>query len=238
MAFATGHMGKLVAIGVLALLSGCRQETAVPVAEKASQPAPVADVAPVVEDTTPFELEADFQPLKLEQFDVFGGEPETWKESGDVLVGSGRPRGYLYSKEPYQNFTWRCDLRFLRPSKLQDDAKFKGNTGFLVYITGEHKLWPVCIEIQGKNVQLGAIRENGGAEPVVVEDDEAARVKARKPVGQWNSIEIVSKDGALTSTVSGVQIATSKPGPLTSGLIGIQAEDFPFEIRRMRIRKD
>ena len=237
MVSAVGRSWAIVAIGILTFVTGCRQEAAAPTAEKTPNPDPTP-AAVVVEETTPFELETGFQLLKLENFDAFGAEPTTWKESGEILSCTGRPRGYLYSKEPHQNFTWRLDLRFVRPATLKEDAKFKGNTGLLVYINGEHKLWPVCIEIQGKNVQMGAIRENGGAEPVVVEDDDAARGKARKSVGQWNSIEIVSKDGALSATLNGTPIATSKPGPLTSGWIGIQAEDHPFEIRRMRIRQD
>ena len=111
-------------------------------------------------------------------------------------------------------------------------------TGFLVYITGEHKLWPMCLEVQGKHVQMAAIKENGGAEPVKAEDDDAARQQARKPVGQWNSLDIVSKDGALAVSLNGTPISKCEPDFLSEGLIGIQAEDHPFEVRRIRVRRD
>jgi hypothetical protein len=121
---------------------------------------------------------------------------------------------------------------------LKDESQFKGNTGFLMYITGEHKIWPVCLEVQGKYSEMGDIRENGGAEKVTKTDDNEARQNARKPVGQWNSLEIVSKDGTLAVSLNGTPVCKSEPDFLSEGMIGVQAEKFPFEVRRLRIRRD
>jgi len=183
-------------------------------------------------------LEADFRLLTLADFTSFPTEVTTWTEQQDRLISTGQPRGYLYTKDSFQNFTLRLDYKFPRPANLTDESKFKGNTGFLVYITGEAKIWPLCLEVQGKHVQMAAIKENGGAEPPVVKDDEVARQAARKSVGLWNSLEVVSKDGALSVSLNGTPISSSEPNFLSSGSIGIQAEDFPFEVRRMRIRVD
>lgn len=202
---------------------------------------PAASVAianPEVEPEPPFELESDFRLLTLADFTSFPAEVDTWSEQSDRLISTGKPRGYLYTKDSFQNFTLRLDYKFPRPANLTDETKFKGNTGFLVYITGEAKIWPLCLEVQGKHVQMAAIKENGGAEPPVVKDDEAARETARKAVGRWNSLEVVSKDGALNVILNGTPISSSEPNFLSSGSIGIQAEDFPFEVRRMRIRVD
>ena len=228
------------------ILAGCRGEVPVPKTgstpnastSTASTETTSASNTTATSVETPFEIESDFLPLSLDQFDNFGAEPETWMATADGIACSGKPRGYLYSKKPYQNFTWRLEYRFPRPENLKDEAKFKGNTGFLVYITGEHKLWPMCLEVQGKHIQMAAVKENGGAQPVTVEDDDSARQKARKPVGQWNSIEIISKEGELRVMLNGTPIAKSQPDFLSEGSIGIQAEDHPFEIRHMRIRID
>lgn len=229
-------------IGMLVLIMACGCQGEVPKSNgtgatksDATEPAAVFE-AEVPE--TPFELESGFQLLSRDDFDAFAAEPETWTATADGVSCTGKPRGYLYSKLPCENFTWRLDYRFPRPKSLKEDSKFKGNTGFLVYITGEQKLWPVCIEVQGKFIQMAAIKENGGADPVMVDDDEAAREKARNAVGKWNSLEIISKSGALAVSLNGTAISSAKSGPLMSGLIGIQAEDHPFEVRRMRIRKD
>lgn len=192
-----------------------------------------------VEATEPqFQLEEGFTLLTFSDFEAFGAESGTWEPTPEGVKCTGKPRGYLYTKQSFQNFTLRVDYRFPRPKSLQDDAKFKGNTGFLMYITGEHKLWPVSLEVQGKFVQMGAIKENGGAQPVTATDDDVARQKARRPVGQWNSLEIVSTNGVLAVSLNGVPISKCEPDFLSEGLIGIQSEDHPFEVRRLRIRPD
>jgi hypothetical protein len=234
---ARGQTALLCYSLTLAFVIGCRGEVPAKKDRPAVSPsAQVVETAEASPPETPFDLESDFVSLTLDQFDSFGADAETWKTTSDGIACSGKPRGYLYSKQPYQNFTLRLEYRFPRPESLKDDAKFKGNTGFLVYITGEHKLWPICLEVQGKHVQMAAIKENGGAQPVMVEDDDAARQKARKTVGQWNAIEIVSKAGGLHVLLNGTPVSQSQPDFLSEGPIGIQAEDYPFEVRRMRIR--
>lgn len=185
-----------------------------------------------------FEVEDDFQMLTFTDFDAFGAGVSTWTATDNGLTCLGKPKGYLYSKLEFRNFTWRLDYRFPRPENLRDETKFKGNTGFLVGISGEHKIWPMCLEVQGKHGQMAAIKENGGAVPVTTVDNEDARQKARKPLGQWNSIEIVSNEGALAVSLNGIPVSRSEPAINQTGMIGIQAEDHPFEVRRIRVRRD
>jgi hypothetical protein len=225
-----------------ALIAGCRPIAATSTTGPPPSPTEIAVPASPVESTSepesPFVLEAGFQELTLADFAPFAAQPDTWTETDDGLQCSGKPKGYLYSKDSLQNFTWKLEYRFPRPTSLSDESTFKGNTGFLVYINGEPKIWPVCLEVQGKHVQMGAIKENGGAQAPEVADDESARQAARKPVGHWNALEIVSRDGALTALLNGQQVASSQPAFLSAGSIGIQAEDHPFAVRRMRIRVD
>ena len=220
----------------ITLAIGCRGQVVEPTAP--SVEAKSIAVVEAVPPEQPFVLEDGFELLVFSDFESFAAEANTWSATADGLKCGGKPKGYLYSKQSYQNFTLRLDYRFPRPDNLQDEAKFKGNTGFLVYITGEHKLWPICLEVQGKHTQMAAIKENGGAEPVKTADDDVARQQARKPVGQWNSLEIVSKDGALTVHLNGTPISKSDPDFISEGPLGIQAEDHPFEVRRIRLKRD
>jgi hypothetical protein len=189
-------------------------------------------------DDLPFELESDFRPLTAGDFQQFPMDTMTWSFTEDVLSCTGKPKGYLYSTDNFANFTWRFEYRYPRPEKLTADDKFKGNTGFLVYITGEPKIWPVCLEVQGKHSDMAAVKENGGAQAPEVESDPDKRLTARKRVGQWNAVEIVSNDGELTISLNGQTVTKSRPAFLSAGSIGIQAEDHPFEVRRIRIRVD
>ena len=51
-------------------------------------------------------------------------------------------------------------------------------------------------------------------------------------------MEVVSKDGALTSYINGVKIAESEPTELREGPIAFQAERFDVEFRNVRIREE
>jgi hypothetical protein len=227
------------AIAAAVLFAGCAPSATSPnTGVPASSTPHLGTPAESPEPEPPFVLEDGFRLLTFADFEPFEAQPETWTATEEGLHCSGKPKGYLYSKDSFQNFTLKLEYRFPRPVDLQDESKFKGNTGFLIYISGEPKIWPVCLEVQGKHVQMGAIKENGGAQPPEVADDEPARQSARKPVGQWNALEIVSRDGSLTVLLNGQQVARSQPAFLSSGAIGIQAEEFPFDVRRMRVRSE
>jgi hypothetical protein len=237
------HWSRVVVFCLCFALGGCTAEQAPP---SAGPPIPVAEEdkpsQPAASEPEFFEVEEGFTLLGLGDFEVFHAKPAsdkpTWTAEGRTLRCTGKPRGYLYSKRAYRNFTLRLDYRFLPAADLDESKRELCNTGFMTYITGEHKQWPVSLEVQGKHVEMAHIKANGGAAMLEVQDDEAARAMARKPVGEWNSIEIVARDGALTSFLNGAKICESKPGELSEGPIGIQSEDFEFEVRNLRIRED
>ncbi len=199
---------------------------------------PEIEYEPFEEDDSPVFVEPGFAPLTLADFDFFQAEEGTWSEEGATIRCSGKPRGYAYTNKEFESFTLRVDYRFPRPVGLQDDETYAGNTGFMIYITGEHKLWPVSLEVQGKYFEMGMIKANGGAATVVGSDDEGTRRSTRQPVGQWNSIEIVSRDGQLTASINGTTVAESEPSELKRGAFGLQSEDFPVHFRNLRIRED
>ena len=157
---------------------------------------------------------------------------------GEVFALKGNIRAYAYTKKPYRNFTLRFDYRWPAASELPEAERAEANTGVLVFITGEHKVWPRCLEVQGKWSEMGHIKSNARDVMVEVRDDEAAREKARKPVGEWNRVEIVAKDGALVSTLNGTKIAESGPTELVEGPIGFQAERYDVEFRDVRVREE
>jgi len=165
------------------------------------------------------------------------GELDVNGESGAILL-MGDSRGYLHTTKSYRDFTLRLDVRWPKAAGLSEEERANANTGVLVFITGEDKIWPKCLEVQGKWSELGHIKSNAKDVTVEVRDDEAAREQARKPVGEWNSLEIVSKEGALTSFLNGTKIAESDATELREGRIGFQAERFDVEFRNVRIREE
>jgi hypothetical protein len=187
------------------------------------------------------EKEEGFKPLgngkDMSGFKVVGAPESTWKVEGDVIKCSGNPAGYFATTKSYKNFSLRFDFKYPRPADLQDDSKFGGNSGYLIYITGEHKVWPKSIEVQGLNGDAGKIFAISGYPNVKVKDDTAARKKALKPVGEWNSLEIISKDGALTAILNGTKVSESEPGEFKEGPIGFQSEGAEIHFRNVRIKE-
>src|SRR5690606_11475516 len=107
------------------------------------------------------------------------------------------------------------------------------NTGILCFITGEHRLWPKSVEVQGKWSEMGMVRPNGGAAMVTMTDEPATREKYRKPVGEWNRFEIIAWEGQLGVLINGVRVCQSRASDVKSGPIGIQSEGWEFELRNL-----
>lgn len=191
-----------------------------------------------------FSPEEGFRELSFSDFEPFFAKPPkpgagpTWSAFGKAIVCTGKPKGYLYSKEKFKDFTLRLELRFApaADSPANDSKPFDPNSGVMIYITEPHKQWPKSLEIQGRFSELGTIKANGGATKVEPMDDATVRESARKPIGEWNELEVFSNSGSLIVFLNGQQISQSKPSDVAEGSIGLQSEDFEVHFRRLRIR--
>ncbi|RMG35526.1 MAG: DUF1080 domain-containing protein [Planctomycetota bacterium] len=179
-----------------------------------------------------------FVPLTLADFDFFGPDAEAqraaWSERNGVIVTGGRPRGYAYTRRAFRDFVLRLEYRF--PRNRPDDGT-DPNTGVLLFLTGPHRVWPACLEAQGKFSEMATIKSNSRDVAVVVTDDARARSAVRRPVGRWNALRIVARGGALRTYLNDRLIASSRPTSLVAGPIGLQSEGFAVEFRGLRIRE-
>jgi hypothetical protein len=221
------------------LASGC----GAPSQTAASKDVAAAPAGAVPGESAP-EAQATFVPeegftlLSLADFVPFKGDQGTWREEKGEIVCSGTPKSYAHTKETFGNFTWRGEYKYAPKADATAEQLEKSNTGFMIHIQEPHKVWPRSLEVQGRFDEICSIKSNGGVPDLVIVDDPAARTAARKPVGEWNAVEIVSKDGGLTSILNGQKICTSQAGELTSGLLGLQSELYEVHFRHLRIRKD
>jgi hypothetical protein len=179
--------------------------------------------------------------LSIKGKNVEGDDPltaptKTWRVEDGVIICTGKPDGYFFTKKSYKNYVLRYDWQYKRPAGLTDDEKFGGNSGLLVHITGPHKIWPKCVEVQGMNRQHGKAFTIGGAKGKF-SFDEAALKKARHPVGQWNTTEVIVNNGAITSRVNGAEISTGKTADLTEGPFGLQSEGAEIHFKNIQIKE-
>ncbi|HVW21923.1 MAG TPA: DUF1080 domain-containing protein [Opitutaceae bacterium] len=158
-----------------------------------------------------------------------------------AMAVAGKPIGYLLSDADYPNYRLHVEWRW--PA----DAAKNSNSGILVDLKGgpvDRDTWPVSIQVQTKTGRAGDLLPMAGAtfaEPLSTPPGAPIPQKSRlaagneKPLGEWNSCDVVCKDGTLEVTVNGVlqnKVSGCKPG---SGRVGIQLEGFPYELRNLRL---
>jgi hypothetical protein len=178
--------------------------------------------------------------LKIKGKDVEGDDPlksptKTWRVEGGVIICTGNPNGYFFTDKSYKNYVVRYDWKYKRPKKLTDDDKFGGNSGLLVHIEGQHKVWPKCVEVQGMNREHGKIFAIMGGKGSF-RFDAAALKKARHPVGEWNATEVTVENGMITSKVNGTEVSTGKTTNLTEGPFGLQSEGAEIHFKNIKVK--
>jgi hypothetical protein len=181
----------------------------------------------------------DFEPLvrgrEPSQFELVGIGPEAIAiEDGEVRL-SGKPEGYFATKKDYQDYVLTFEWKYERPEGLKSDSDFRSNSGLLLHIQGDLKVWPRSIEFQLANHEVGQIYPIDGAAFDGKWDAEAAR-RATRPVGEWNREEVTSRGGELTCKLNGVVIARGKGASPARGRIGWQSEGVPIRFRKLMIK--
>lgn len=204
-----------------------------------ADPGVVPQQASVDPETGPLVLEPGFQWIAFAECKTFPEDAAaSWSAPDErTIATTGKPKSYLYTDKDYGNFTLRYDYRF--PSPPTEPAKAPlANTGVLLFIQPPHAIWPKALEVQGKFVEMGAIRPNGGAAEVPVKEEAGVRESARRGVGGWNTIDVVAKEGTLAVSLNGQGLLRSEASGLIKGPIGFQAEGHAVEFRNVRVRVD
>jgi len=163
----------------------------------------------------------------------------TFTVKDGVLICSGKPSGYLYTTKCFSNYTLQFEFAFKRPEGLRDDSEFRGNSGCLIHVAEKNALgvWPRSVEVQGANRQLGLILPIPRSLECTRTFDSEASQKARKPVGEFNLVEIEVQGGDLIIKLNGAVVSTVGSCELTAGPIGFQSEGAETHWKNIRIRE-
>jgi hypothetical protein len=119
-----------------------------------------------------------------------------------------------------------------------------GNSGVLNHMVGEDKVWPKSLECQLASGNAGDFWVIGGFE-YKEHAKGGKRVRGRnvrklkenneKPIGQWNTYEIICKDDWVVVLTNGVLQNVATKCSLKSGKICLQSEGTPIEFRNIYI---
>jgi len=157
---------------------------------------------------------------------------QTWEvtkdtESGTtILVCKGEPHGYLRTRAEYANFDLRLEWRFPKDPN--------GNSGILLFTSGEDRIWPAALQIQLHQPELGVVFPIGGAKSA---NELHPGLKLAKPVNQWNQCEIRCRHGSATVTINGQDVGAVQSCLPALGTIALQSEGSEVHFRAISIRE-
>ena len=178
------------------------------------------------------------------------GSPRWKVEDGAITPNtSDKGHGDLLTDDVYGNFDLKLEWRIspggnsgILFNVQEDTAKYKET-----YFTGPEM--QVLDSDSNRDGRIKAHRAGNLYDLIAGPDEE-------KPVGQWNQVEIISKDGDLKLFLNGVNVVTTTMwddhwrdmiahskfkrwpdfGVAHSGRIALQFHDFPVWFRNIRIK--
>lgn len=152
------------------------------------------------------------------------------------LTLAGKPTGFIATKASYENYRLHVEWRW---------TEKPGNGGVLLHIASgpKDRAWPLSFQVQTKHKSVGDLLPMAGAtfaEPITSAAGAAAArghaaADSEKPAGEWNSADIVCRDGEISVTINGVAQNHVTGTSLRAGRIGLQFEGAPFAVRAVRV---
>jgi len=164
---------------------------------------------------------------------------QTWTVTNGVIHCTGKPTGYLRTTQVYSNYFLTVEWRFVKVTPKAD------NSGVLVHMQSPDKVWPPCVQIQGKHTRQGDLFVMAGAEckehkgmdantPVPYRKEYIDQ-PAEKAVGEWNKFETICLHNKVESFINGKFVNEITECTVDSGYIGMQCEGAELEIRSMTL---
>jgi putative heme-binding domain-containing protein len=160
---------------------------------------------------------------------------DVWSLRDGVIRCEGRPSGYLKTRESFESYLLTLEWRF-------DPASGPGNSGVLLRMTGEDKVWPRSIEAQLQhrnagdfwNIDAFGMRTN----PTRLRGRNTKRraPSSERPVGEWNRYEILVDGPRVELRVNGVLQNTADWCEEVAGPICLQSEGAVIEFRDIQLR--
>lgn len=163
-----------------------------------------------------------------------GADPmKTWSVTNGVIHCTGTPTGYIRTLQSYRDYALTVEWRFLKVTPTAN------NTGVLVHIQSPDKVWPMCIQTQGKHLNQGDLFLMMGAESKEHRGKNANTPVVKNgpsnehPVGEWDTVLTVCSNDTVKAYVNGKFMNQTTECTITNGTIGIQSEGGDIEIRKM-----
>jgi hypothetical protein len=158
---------------------------------------------------------------------------DTWKVQDGEIFCTGKPTGFLRTEKEYSDFKLTLEWRW--PEK-------PGNSGVLLYMNDEEKIWPLCMEAQlmhkraGDLIGMGcSFNENKAKKGEPISYTPRMNESNEKEPGGWNRYEIICKGDTTEVSING-QFQNRVTGTsISKGYIGFQSEGAPIMFRNIKL---
>ncbi len=150
-----------------------------------------------------------------------------------VIHISGNPFGYMRTKDTYSDYTLHVEWRY--PVEAS-------NSGVFIHAQLPDTIWLKCIECQLGAGNAGDFVCMGGAD-MSERTDKSKRVIKKmtasneKPVGEWNTMEVVCKANTIEVFVNGTLQNKATGVSESKGYICLQSEGKDIEFRNVFLTK-
>ena len=158
---------------------------------------------------------------------------KVWSVRDGVIHCTGKPNGYIRTVESYANYKLHLEWRW--PGK-------PSNSGVLLHRAGIDKVWPKCVEAQLMHENAGdfwllsfSTIQSGGKQigPKQYANGKKKHPSNEKPLGQWNTYDIICNDGSVKLYVNGLLQNQGSGADPASGPICLQSEGTPIQFRNI-----
>jgi len=146
-----------------------------------------------------------------------------------VIHISGNPFGYMRTTDTYSDYSLHVEWRW--PSEAT-------NSGVFIHAQLPDTIWPRCIECQLAAGNAGDFICANGSDMNERTDKSKKSVKkmaasTEKPVGEWNTMEVVCKANSIEVSINGVLQNKGTGLSISKGHICLQSEGKDIEFRNV-----
>lgn len=153
---------------------------------------------------------------------------DVWTVDGEgderKLVCNGKQKGYLRTREAYENYKLKFEFRFFNEN---------GNSGVLLHVDGKDKIWPDAVQVQLHRPTAGSIIPSGNR-------------KTRFTVGakldwapqKWNTCIIDVRNDTVEVSINGLAVGPLKYCDPCKGFIALQSEGSEVHFRKLTLERE
>lgn len=159
---------------------------------------------------------------------------DVWSVQDGQIVCLGKPSGYIRTKDKFTNYKLVVEWRWA-------PGKKPGNSGVLLRMVGEDKVWPKSIEAQLGTENAGDFWNIDMFQMTVDQSrTEGRRTKKlhpsnEKPIGEWNRYDITCDGGHVSLVVNGLLQNEATDCAEVAGFVCLQSEGAEIHFRKVEL---